>query len=309
MTSKTKSIFVLCQPFFLRPRRGFEKVSTAHSTSGGRMRLVSLVSCLFLISWRNICGMSFFRDQSACFSPRKKMNLFFVCSLMIVSVTNACEYDLLHSNGSVHRCVSDQCDQSVDPSSLKIVDRLCRTSFLALSFSTYGHVRLFLTELSYPLSELFLRQSSVLRIFRLFVHRLNDADQPLAYEEVIRWGTQIDLYQLFILHLPRSFSHPHSVDLHPAYPQWSLIQMKMLFVALQRRCLMNNRLFLLVNVILGQRSIAIHVLLEFFLRNEGSPLKILQTLPAWTIGIVVGIWHGCGFLFPWLLFFRFCSLC
>ena len=233
--------------------------------------------------------MSFARDQSACCSPRKKMNLFFVGSLLIVTVTNACEYDLLHSNGSVHRCLSDQCDQFVDPSSLKIVDRLCRTSFLSLSFSTYGHVRLFLVELSYPLSMLFLRQSSVLRVFRLFVHRLNDADQPLAYEEVIRLGTQIDLYQLCILHLPRSFSHRHSVDLLPEYPQWFLVQMKMLFVALQGGCLMNNKLFLLVNVVLGQHSIVIHVLLEFFLRNERSPWKILRMTPAWTIGIVMEI--------------------
>jgi hypothetical protein len=220
--------------------------------------------------------MSFSCDHSTCFFPRMKMNLLFLCFLLIVDVTNACEYDLLHLNGSVHRCLSDQCDQSVNPSSLKIVDRLCRTSFLSLSFSTYEQFLVFLDQLSYPLSELFLGQSSIVRVFRLFVHQLNDADHPFAYEEVMRLGIQIDLYQLFVLHLPRLFSHRHSIDRHPEYPQCSLVQMKMLFVVLQRRWLMTTRLFLLVNVVLGQRSIVIHVILEFFLRNEESPSNILR---------------------------------
>ncbi|CAF4965790.1 unnamed protein product [Rotaria sp. Silwood1] len=140
---------------------------------------------------------------------------------------NFCNYIVNKSNNSIDLCVSYQCDKYVDPYSIMVTPNNCKTNILYLSFSSYKNYRLFLDRTTWKLGDLFSSKSILRnRLLRIFIDYIDNDDQPVQHNELIRLGNHIDLYELFIKNLPNNHYLYQSIHYDRNYPQWYIIKVQ-----------------------------------------------------------------------------------
>jgi hypothetical protein len=104
----------------------------------------------------------------------------------------------------------------------------CKTKLLYLLFSSYKSFDLFLNRIEWKLGDLFPRRlNNKIRLLRIYFNSIDDDDQPLDQNQLIRLGNNIDFYQLYI----RNFKNQNHLDklIHydPNDPIWFIIKVQL----------------------------------------------------------------------------------
>ena len=142
-----------------------------------------------------------------------------------------CNYNIIKSDNHSHICLSNECDQFIDPYSIIVKPNDCKTSFVSLSFSSYKRFHLFLNRIQWKLSDLFSsrrqRLNNKIRLLRIYFNQIDDDDQPIHLNQLIRLGNHIDLYELFIKNLSTNHSLHELIHYHSNNPQWFIIKVQL----------------------------------------------------------------------------------
>jgi len=136
-----------------------------------------------------------------------------------------CNYKIIESDLSFNLCISDQCHKYLDPYLIMVQPNNCKTNLLYLLFSSYKSFDLFLNRIEWKLGDLFPRRlNNKNRLLRIYLNSIDDDDQPLDQNQLIRLGNNIDSYQLYIRNF-KNKTHLHKlIHYDPNDPIWFIIK-------------------------------------------------------------------------------------
>lgn len=144
------------------------------------------------------------------------------------SIDYLCNYTVEKSDHNLDACLSNQCNKFLDPYSIMVKQNDCKTKSLYLAFSSFKKFDSFINRMTWKLGDLFpSRSQNELRTLRIYINRIDDEDQPVHHNELIRLGAHIDLYELYISYIPEN-DYLHELSHYdPNDPQWYIIKVKL----------------------------------------------------------------------------------
>lgn len=160
------------------------------------------------------------------------MKWYILFNLLNISIINCddylCNYLLNKSDNTEDRCISNKCDQIIDPSFIMVEPNNCKTKNLYLKFSSYKSYHLFLNNIQWKLSNLFLSKSNnEIRKLRIYLTKIDFDDKPIDHYELNRLGNNIDLYELYLQNITNQFDFYQLIHYYPDDPQWDIIQIQL----------------------------------------------------------------------------------
>ena len=164
-------------------------------------------------------------------SSVRMKSLFLLILIEVLSINCAsemCDYIVRKPDNSTERCTMNECSKYVDLLSIMVEPKTCKTSFLALSFSSYENFVLFRNRLQWRIANLFSseRMNENRRLI-LFLDKLNSNDRPFDHDQLIELGNNLDDYILYIKTIENPNSYDGLIHYDPSNPQWNIIQVKL----------------------------------------------------------------------------------
>ena len=145
-----------------------------------------------------------------------------------------CIYQLKLSNKTeLKECFSDECSIYFDPIQIFINLEQCQEKLnsLTLSFSNYKNFLFFQNNLQpNKLSNYLTRKihQNDQRQIKIFLNYLEFDENPLNHQELLRLGSNLDFYQLFIRQINKTSFYSQSIFHHENYSNWNIFQVKLL---------------------------------------------------------------------------------
>ena len=143
------------------------------------------------------------------------------------STSYLCSYVVNTTNSTIDKCRSDQCNRFLDPYSIMVKPKSCKTKLLYLSFSSYKKFSLFLHRIKWKLGSLFSSSLKNGRQLRIYIDQIDNDDRPVSHNELIRLGVNIDLYELYIKKIPKPNHLDRLIRYDTNNPEWCIIKVKL----------------------------------------------------------------------------------
>jgi len=139
-----------------------------------------------------------------------------------------CNYIVNKSDNTFDICISNQCNQFLNPYSIMVEPKNCKTKILYLAFSSYKNFSLFLNRIKWKLGDLFpSKLTNEIRQLRIYISHIDSDDQPIHHNELIRLGINIDLYELYLQNITKNNYLYELIHYDSINPQWDIIKIQL----------------------------------------------------------------------------------
>jgi hypothetical protein len=139
-----------------------------------------------------------------------------------------CHYLVNKSDNILDVCMSNKCNEFVDPNWIMVRPNNCKTKYFSLTFSTYKKFHLFLNQIQWKLGDLFpSKVNNQIRQLRIYIKQIDFDDQPIDQNQLIRLGFNIDLYQLYLQNITSNNYLYQLIHYDPNEPEWDIIRIQL----------------------------------------------------------------------------------